>query len=167
MSAVAHELPPGAVNAKLIALIAASAVFFGIFLSGFVIDEPAPYDLFMVGLIAVWALFGLRISRAATPLLVLQVTMNIGGMIAMTQMSDLASTPLYLAVSMFLAFTAVFFASVTAVQPSLYRLIFIAYVVSALLASLLGIAGYFTPSQARRSLPNTTAPPAPDRTGRS
>ncbi|CAN7702778.1 O-antigen ligase family protein [Mesorhizobium sp. LjNodule214] len=143
MSAVAHELPPGAVNAKLIALIASSAVFFGIFLSGFVIDEPAPYDLFMVGLIAVWALFGLRISRAATPLLVLLVTMNIGGMIAMTQMSDLASTPLYLAVSMFLAFTAVFFASVTAVQPSLYRLIFIAYVVSAVLTSLLGIAGYF------------------------
>lgn len=143
MSAVAHELPPGAVNAKLIALITSSAVFFGIFLSGFVIDEPAPYDLFMVGLIAVWALFGLRISRAATPLLVLLVTMNIGGMIAMTQMSDLASTPLYLAVSMFLAFTAVFFASVTAVQPSLYRLIFIAYVVSAVITSLLGIAGYF------------------------
>ncbi|UVK37317.1 O-antigen ligase family protein [Mesorhizobium sp. AR10] len=151
MSAVSHELPPAAVNtlppsavnAKLIALIASGAVFLGVFLSGFVIDEPAPYDLYMVGLIAVWALFGLRISRAAVPLLVLLVTMNIGGMISMTQMSDLASTPLYLSVSLFLAFTAVFFASVTAVQPSLYRLIFFAYVVSAVLTSLLGIAGYF------------------------
>ena len=143
MSAVAHELPPGAVNAKLIALIASSAVFFGMLLSGFVIDEPAPYDLYMVGLIAVWGLFGLRISRAAVPMLVLLVTMNIGGMISMTQMSNLASTPLYLAVSMFLAFTAIFFAAVTSVQPGLYRLIFIAYVVSAVLTSLLGIAGYF------------------------
>ena len=97
----------------------------------------------MAGLIAVWALFGLRISRAAMPLLVLLVTFNIGGMISMTQMADLANTPLYLAVSLFLAFTAVFFASVTAVQPSLYRLIFFAYVVSAVLTSLLGIAGYF------------------------
>lgn len=143
MSAVAHELPPAAVNAKLIALIASSAVFVGAFLSGFVIAEPAPYDLYMVGLMAVWALFGLRISRAAAPLLVLLVVMNIGGMISMTQMSDIAGTPLYLSVSLFLAFTAVFFASVTSVQPNLYRVIFLAYVMSAVLTSLLGIAGYF------------------------
>ncbi|RWD42429.1 O-antigen ligase family protein [Mesorhizobium sp.] len=143
MSAVAHELPPAAVNAKLVALIASSAVFLGAFLSGFVIAEPAPYDLYMVGLMAVWALFGLRISRAAAPLPVLLVVMNIGGMISMTQMSDIAGTPLYLSVSLFLAFTAVFFASVTSVQPNLYRVIFLAYVMSAVLTSLLGIAGYF------------------------
>lgn len=143
MSAVTRELPPAAINAKLIALIASGAVFLGVFLSGFVIDEPAPYDLYIAGLMAVWTLFGLRISRAAAPLLVLLVIMNIGGMIAMTQMSDIASTPLYLSVSLFLAFTAVFFASVTSVQPSLYRLIFLAYVMSAVLTSLLGIAGYF------------------------
>jgi O-antigen ligase len=143
LSAISHELPPAAVNAKLIALISSGAVFVGIFLSGFVISEPAPYELYMAGLIAIWALFGLRISRAAMPLLVLLVMMNIGGMMAMTQMADLANTPLYLAVSLFLAFTAVFFASVTAVQPGLYRLIFFAYVVSAVITSLLGIAGYF------------------------
>ncbi|WP_136618111.1 MULTISPECIES: O-antigen ligase family protein [Mesorhizobium] len=143
MSAISHDLPRAAVNAKLIALISSGAVFLGILLSGFVISEPAPYELYMAGLIAIWALFGLRISRAATPLLALLVTMNIGGMISMTQMADLANTPLYLAVSLFLAFSAVFFASITAVQPNLYRLIFIAYVVSAVATSLLGIAGYF------------------------
>jgi O-antigen ligase len=143
LSAISHDLPRAAVNAKLVALISSGAVFLGILLSGFVISEPAPYELYMAGLIAIWALFGLRISRAATPLLVLLVTMNIGGMISMTQMADLANTPLYLAVSLFLAFSAVFFASITAVQPSLYRLIFIAYVVSAVATSLLGIAGYF------------------------
>jgi O-antigen ligase len=143
LSAIAHELSPAAVNTKLIAMISAGAVFVGIFLSGFVIHEPAPYDLYMTGLIAVWALFGLRISRAALPLLVLLVTMNIGGMISMTQMADLASTPLYLAVSLFLAFTAVFFAAVTEARPDLYRFIFHAYVASAVITSLLGIAGYF------------------------
>ena len=143
MSIAAHELPPAAVNAKLIAMISSGAIFIGIFLSGFVIHEPAPYDLYMAGLIAVWALFGLRISKPALPLLILLVTMNIGGMIAMTQMADLASTPLYLAVSLFLAFTAVFFAAVTEARPEIYRLIFLAYVVSAVITSLLGIAGYF------------------------
>ncbi|MGB3539878.1 MAG: O-antigen ligase family protein [Mesorhizobium sp.] len=143
MSIAAHELPPAAVNAKLIAMISSGAIFIGIFLSGFVIHEPAPYDLYMTGLIAVWALFGLRISKPALPLLILLVTMNIGGMIAMTQMADLASTPLYLAVSLFLAFTAVFFAAVTEARPEIYRLIFLAYVVSAVITSLLGIAGYF------------------------
>ncbi|TPN38731.1 O-antigen ligase family protein [Mesorhizobium sp. B2-3-3] len=143
MSAISHDLPRTAVNAKLITLISSGAVVVGMLLSGFVISEPAPYEIYMAGLIAVWALFGLRISRAATPLLVLLVTMNIGGMISMTQMADLANTPLYLAVSLFLAFSAVFFASVVATQPNLYRLIFIAYVVSAVATSLLGIAGYF------------------------
>ncbi|RUU97248.1 hypothetical protein EOB36_27550 [Mesorhizobium sp. M6A.T.Cr.TU.017.01.1.1] len=143
MSTVTNELRPASVNAKLIALIASGAVFLGVFLSGFVIAEPAPYDLYMAGLIVVWALFGLRISRAAAPLLVLLVIMNIGGMISMTQMSDITGAPLYLSVSLFLAFTAVFVASVTSVQSRLYRSIFLAYVMAAVLTSLLGIAGYF------------------------
>ena len=143
MSAVTHDLPPAAVNAKLIGLITSGAVFLGIFLSGFVIDEPAPYDLYMTGLIAVWALFGLRISRAVSPLLVLLVLFNIGGLIAMTQMEDLMDTPLYLSVSLFLAFTAVFFAAVVEAKPDIYRLIFMAYVASAVLTSIAGIAGYF------------------------
>ena len=67
MSAVAHELPREAVNAKLIGLVSTGAISLGVFLSGFVIREPAPYELYMAGLIAVWALFGLRISRSIAP----------------------------------------------------------------------------------------------------
>jgi len=143
LSAITHELPRAAVNAKLIALISAAAVGLGVLLSGFVINEPAPYELYMAGLIGIWALFGLRISRAIVPLLVLLVVFNIGGMISMSQMSNLMSTPLYLAVSLFLAFTAVFFAAVTETNPKLYRVIFLAYVTAAVGTSLLGILGYF------------------------
>jgi len=144
LSAVASTpLPQAAVNAKVISIIASAAVFLGVFLSGFVLREPAPYELYMAGLIAVWALFGLRISKPVVPLLVLLVTFNIGGMIAMTQMEDLANTPLYLAVSLFLAFTAVFYAAATEAQPRLFRLIFIAWLASAVITSTLGIAGYF------------------------
>ncbi|MDR7032163.1 O-antigen ligase family protein [Mesorhizobium sp. BE184] len=143
MSAASHALPQEAVNAKLIALIASGAIFLGVFLSGFVINEPAPYDLYMTGLLVVWALFGLRISRAISPLVVLIILFNIGGFVSMTQMADLMDTPLYLAVSLFLAFTAIFFAAVTEARPETYRLIYFAYVVAALLTSLAGIIGYF------------------------
>jgi len=143
LSAVAHALPRAAVNARLIALISGAAVSLGVFLSGFVINEPAPYELYMAGLIAVWALFGLRISRAVTPLVVLLVVFNIGGMISMTQMADLYNTPLYLAVSLFLAFTAVFIAAVTEAQPAIYRLIFLAWLAAAVSTAALGILGYF------------------------
>lgn len=136
-------LPRAAVNAKLVSLISAGAVCVGILLSGFVIREPAPYEIYMTGLIAVWALSGLRISRSVLPLLVLLVTFNIGGMISMTQMSDIMNTPLYLAVSLFLAFTAVFFAAVTEAQPGLYRVIFLAWLAAGVATSALGIVGYF------------------------
>ncbi len=143
MSADAQALSREAVNAKLISLVASGAVVLGVLLSGFVIREPAPYEIYMAALIAVWALFGLRISPAIAPLAVLVVLFNIGGMIAMTQMPDLMETPLYLAVSLFLGFTAVFYAAVTAARPQLLRPIFLAYAVSAVVTSLFGIAGYF------------------------
>nr|WP_250157280.1 O-antigen ligase family protein [Tianweitania aestuarii] len=112
-------------------------------MSGFVIEEPAPYELYMAGLIGVWALFGLRISRAILPLVILLITFNIGGMISMTQMADLKQTPLYLAVSMFLAFTAIFYASVTESKPELFRSMALAWVLAAVVTSFLGIVGYF------------------------
>ncbi len=124
-------------------MISTAAVSLGVLLSGFVIEEPAPYELYMAGLIGVWALFGLRISRAILPLVILLITFNIGGMISMTQMADLKETPLYLAVSMFLAFTAIFYASVTESQPDLFRPMALAWVLAAVATSFLGIAGYF------------------------
>ncbi len=143
MSAITYDLPPAAINAKLIGLISTGAIALGVLLSGFVIREPAPYELYMAGLIAVWSLFGLRISRAITPLVVLIVTFNIGGMIAMTQMADLMNTPLYLAVSLFLGFTAIFFAAVTEADPRLFRVIFLSWVTAGVVTSVLGILGYF------------------------
>lgn len=144
MSAIAtNALPREAVNRQLIKMISTGAVGVGVLLSGFVIREPAPYEIYMASMIAIWAFCGLRISKTIAPLLVLLVTMNIGGMISMSQMSNLMETPLYLAVSLFLAFTAVFFAAVTLANPSLYKTIFHAYVVAAVGTALLGVLGYF------------------------
>lgn len=143
MSAATGTLPRSVVHAKALSLVASAAVTLGVFLLGFVHNEPAPYELYMVGLIAVWGLFGLRFSRHAAILLAILVAFNVGGLISMSQMGDLYQTPLYLAVSVFLAFTSVFFVAILVADNRRYHLIFMAWIVSATLTGLLGIAGYF------------------------
>lgn len=130
-------------NRALIKLISTFAVGLGVFLSGFVIDEPAPYELYMAGLIVIWALFGLRLSRTVSVLLAILVVFNIGGAISMGQMPDLKSAPMYIAVSLFLAFTAVFFAAIVNSNQRILPVIFNAYILAAICTSLLGILGYF------------------------
>ncbi|MHC1549370.1 O-antigen ligase family protein [Phyllobacterium sp. K27] len=149
MSTVAHGALPGEIdratkNRALIRLVSNFAVGFGVFLSGFVIDEPAPYELYMAGLIAIWALFGLRLSKMSSALLAILVIFNIGGVISMGQMSDLKSAPMYLAVSLFLSLTAVFIAAIVSNDYRVLRIIFGGYVLAAICTSLLGILGYFS-----------------------
>ncbi len=115
----------------------------GVFLSGFVISEPAPYELFMAGLIGLWAIVGLRISRGVAPLLILLVLFNLGGMLSLTVMDDLSGGPMYIAVSLFLALSSVFFAAIIEARPARLELVFRAWVAGALITALLGILGYF------------------------
>lgn len=142
-SAAFPTLPRAVVNAKLVVLIRTGAVMLGVFLSGFVLREPAPYELYMAGLIAVWSLFGLRLSRHVMPLLVLLVVFNIGGLISMSQLPELGDIPLYLAVSLFLALTAVFFAAIVEAYPDLLPLIFRPWIAAAVVTAFAGILGYF------------------------
>jgi O-antigen ligase len=147
LSAAAIRLPrPAPVAAPGLAtvrLIGSGLVFFGVFLSGFVINEPAPYELFLAGLVGLWAFFGLTISRTTAPLLMLLVLFNVGGMFALTQMAELSGGPMYVAVSLFLALTSVFFAAIIEADPRRLKLIFAAYLAGALVTAMLGILGYF------------------------
>lgn len=142
-SVVETGLPRHIIQAKALSLVAAAAVMLGVFLQGFVINEPAPYELYMSALIAVWGISALRISRLVALLLAVLVVFNVGGLMSMMQMGDLYETPLYLAVSLFLAFTAVFFAAIVEADPDRYRLILNALTAAALVTGMLGIAGYF------------------------
>jgi O-antigen ligase len=127
----------------LVRLASVLCLAVGVFLAGYVINEPAPYELFMVALIAIWALFGLRVSRTVAPLLVMLCVFNMGGLISMTQMAELKDTPLYIAVSLFLAFTAVFYAAIIERDHTLLPVIFRAYTAAAVFTSALGVLGYF------------------------
>ncbi|WP_188079953.1 O-antigen ligase family protein [Neorhizobium sp. P12A] len=128
-------------------LVGTACVAFGVFLSGFVIDEPAPYELWLTLLIGVWFILGLRISRSTAPLLALFLTFNVGGMLSMTQMRDLTSTemdaPIYIAVSTFLALSSVFYAAIIEDNANRLALIFKTLTVAAIITSVLGIIGYF------------------------
>jgi hypothetical protein len=126
----------------LFRLLGSALIAFGVFLSGFVISEPAPYELIMVIQIAIWFLLGLRISRTVCAILVLLLVFNIGGLFSMTVMADMSGAPMYFAVSTFLALSSVFYAAIVEDDPKRLDLIFKAWVVAALITAMLGILGY-------------------------
>ncbi|SCW28413.1 O-antigen ligase [Rhizobium mongolense subsp. loessense] len=123
--------------------IGSAMVAFGVFLAGFVINEPAPYELWMAGLVGIWFILGLRISRFTAMLLTLLMTFNVGGMLSLTQMKDMTGGPMYVAVSTFLALTSVFYAAIIEDSAKRLPLIFNAWVFAAVITALLGILGYF------------------------
>ena len=118
-------------------------VAFGVFLSGFVISEPAPYELVMAAQIGLWFLLGLKISRTNAPLLILLLLFNVGGMFSLTVMKDMSGGPMYVAVSLFLALSSVFYAAIIEEEHRRLALIFKAWVAAAVITSMLGILGYF------------------------
>ena len=144
---VTHDLRVAQPQLAAIRLVGAAALAFGVFLSGFVIDEPAPYELWMALLIGTWFVLGLRISRSTAPLLALFLTFIVGGILSITQMRDLTSkqmdAPIYVAVSTFLALSAVFYAAIIEDNAKRLPLIFKALTTGAVITAMLGIIGYF------------------------
>ncbi|MEH0072128.1 hypothetical protein V6L77_20595 [Pannonibacter sp. Pt2-lr] len=123
--------------------ISAAALWVAVFLGGFVIQEPAPYELFMAGLLMLWLLFGLRLRPEFGPLTVLLILFMAGGTMAVPFARDVPTAAMYMAVSGFLAATAIFYAAVVSTDPSRLFLIERAYIASALLCASIGIAAYF------------------------
>lgn len=132
-----------AVDRHVVALITNSAIALAVFMGGFVIFEPAPYELFLAALLGVWLVCGMRIGASVMPLLFLFTLFNVGGIISSFMIADYMRGIIYVAVSYFLALTSVFFAVVIREDMSRLRLIFRAYVISAVVTSILGIVGYF------------------------
>ena len=130
-------------DAAAVQVVANGAIAFAVFLGGFVIFEPAPYELFLAALLGVWVICGMRIPREVAPLLFLFTLFNFGGIISSFQIEEYTRGLIYVAVSYFLALTSVFFAILIKQDMGRLRLIFRAYVVAAVITSTLGIIGYF------------------------
>ncbi len=79
--------------------IAKGLLWLGVFLGGFVMFEPAPYEVFLALLIPGWLLLGLTVPRTVSPLIVLMLLFIAGGVMAATQAKDFSTQPVYYAVS--------------------------------------------------------------------
>lgn len=139
----APALPASALRRAQISMISNGAIAFATFLGGFVIFEPAPYELMLCAMLAIWALFGMRVPRTIMPLLLLLTIFCAGGIISSWQIPEWDRGFMYVAVSYFLALTSVFFAILIREDMGRLRLIFRAYVVAATISSAFGIIGYF------------------------
>lgn len=118
-------------------------VAFAVFLGGFVMFEPAPYELFLVFLLAASFLVGMRLNRRVMPLMVLFTLFNFGGVIGIFQGMLYGPGLQYIAVSYFLALSAVYFANVVGNNSDLLKPVFRAYALAAMITAAAGVLGYF------------------------
>jgi hypothetical protein len=123
--------------------LANSLLAVAVFLGGFVIFEPAPYEVVLAGLLGIFFLLGMRIPLSIMPLLIPVTTFTIGGLIASFMIDDYQRGMIYNAVTFFLGVTSVFFAILIREDMGRLRLIFRAYVIAAAATAVLGILGYF------------------------
>ncbi|MFN3132239.1 O-antigen ligase family protein [Roseibium sp.] len=119
------------------------ALWLAAFLSAFVIEEPAPYELYMVALTVIWLACGLKLRREFAPLIVLMMVFTAGGLASVPFAEDFGDALMYAAVSGFLAITAIFYAAILSDKPERSRIIERGYIIGAVIAALFGIAGYF------------------------
>jgi len=116
---------------------------FLVFISSFVLFEPAPYDLVMVFAVVAWLILGMRIPRSVTPLLLMFILFAVGGVISSFQIPDHTRGLIYVGVTFYLSISAVFFAIIISDDSKRLNIIFNAWLVSAVVTSILGIIGYF------------------------
>ncbi|SEP98552.1 O-antigen ligase [Faunimonas pinastri] len=135
-----HPIPLDRPSGIPLSRLSDAALWLAVFLGGFVIVEPAPYEAFLGLLIPLWLLGGLRIPRAIGPLILLMVTFMVGGLIASTQMKY--SYPTYYPITGFLALSACFFACVVADHPRRLPAIVNAWLAAAIVTTALGVVGY-------------------------
>jgi hypothetical protein len=133
-----------AVDAAILRRLMDASLCFAAFLGGFVLFEPAPYEVFVAGLMGIFLLLGLPISLSTMPLLLLMTTFSIGGVITMFQLENPSASYVYIAVTFFLGLTAWFFSLMVLQDPYRLKIIMWGYIIGAIGTALLGILGYFS-----------------------
>lgn len=114
-----------------------------VFLGGFVIIEPAPYELLLIALMAVWLFAGLRVTRYVLPLIVLLLLYLAGGAIALANVESLSKPLVYFGTTALLMFSAFFFATIIPADPERrLGIIMRAYTWSAVVAAAVGVGAY-------------------------
>ncbi|THD43102.1 MAG: hypothetical protein E7774_13715 [Bradyrhizobium sp.] len=112
--------------------------------SAFAAIEPSPYEAMFFIALPVFAAGGLRFDRAMTPLIVSLGIYDAGGLLALTPFVDESESVTFIAITIYISLTTLFFAGVVAAAPrERMETIRAGYVVAGLIAAALGIMGYF------------------------
>ena len=124
--------------------IAKGLLWLGVFLGGFVMFEPAPYEVFLALLIPGWLLLGLTVPRTVSPLIVLMLLFLAGGVMAATQAKDFSTQPIYYAVTRVPCFQLLLLRLPDRRGPSrVSTRSSRAWIAAAFFTTLLGVIGYF------------------------
>jgi hypothetical protein len=121
-----------------------ASLYICILSSFFVFVEPAPYEFLAVLLGVACLTARVTFSRVVIPLLLLLLIRDASGAISLLQVLDSQDSVRFLATSFYLGLSAVLFALLFA-QDTMRRIATLrsAYILAAVIASVLGIIGYF------------------------
>jgi O-antigen ligase len=141
----AFVAPSAGTSGKLAAESFRGALIWLIGFSGaFVFIEPGPYEIVGVTTIVLFALAGLTLNTALTPLVLLLILLNVGYATAVVQVSDQSKAVTWVLISVFMAGTAVFYAGMLGINTRRrLDLLMSGYLTAAVIAALAAIIGYF------------------------
>jgi O-Antigen ligase len=123
-----------------------TAVVWLMFVSSFVaIIEPAPSDLLFIVAVLSFLTSGLSLNSTIAPLILYLLLYNVGGFLSYLQVLDENKARMFVITSSYMAVSAIFLAFYIG-QDTLRRLDLIkrALTIASVLASIIGIAGYFS-----------------------
>jgi len=143
--AVSRPIGPQVQATPLAERILLLVLFVTVLASSVAFIEPSPHDALMGVLALACLAAGVRFPRLLTIPLVLLVIWNVAGLIALVPVVGQEKTGQYTATSIYLAIAALLFACILA-QNTMQRLAAMsaAYVLTATVIALAGIAGYFS-----------------------
>ncbi len=109
-----------------------------------VIIEPAPYEILFVVTLALMLPAGLNFHTAAMPMVLFMIAYNVGGGLSVLPVTGIPKTTQFVIVSIYMGISAIFIANVVA-DDTIKRIAVIknAYIIAAVLGSIVGLIGYF------------------------
>ncbi len=125
--------------------LAALSAFWLLFaMSSFVLYEPAPFDLFFIALFGLSMVLGLRIPNSIFPMMLTMVLFLIFGLIGTALGSRFSESLRHIAITGLLCAVSIFIACfIYRFRERGLRALLSGWVIAGVVASLLGILGYF------------------------
>jgi len=140
-AAPAAPMPTAAFRERLLLLV----LYITVLASSVAFIEPSPHDGLMLVLAVACLVAGVRFERQVAVLLLLLLAWNVAGLLTLLNVPGQEKTIQYAATSIYLAVAAMLFAGLFAnnTMPRLTA-VRMAYILTATLIALAGIAGYFS-----------------------